>query len=342
MFGKNALETALAERQARIEELETENRGYTEIITQALVDAAADNQASGYVHALEIAAGALSRAFAAATVTGTETAFTPWTMAQIGRQLVENGEAVWYRVGNRIERADNYDIRTDGMYELNLASGNLSLGPNRVFHVRWNIDFDTKRGLGPLSLARNLRQLMQRLEGSLADELNASVGYLLPLPVDGQDVTVQSLRRQISELKGQIAIIETARGGFGQGPQQAPRREFDLQRLGPSIPDSSVNLFENARNAILSACGYPVDLVGGDEGTAQREAWRRYLHGTVAPLGRLVREAAMMADFQIELDWSNLFASDITGRARAFQSLVGAGMPLEQAAAASGILEPAD
>lgn len=350
MFGRRSnseiLQEMLDENRALQKELkdrEIEHRGYTEIVTQALVDAAAGSAGDGYVHALEIAAGALSRAFTAARVSGPgAAAFDPWIMAQIGRTLTECGEAVWYRSGAMIRRADNYDIRTDGTYSLNLNSGVMELNPRRVVHVRWNVDFDTQRGVGPLTQARQLRQIMQRLEMSMSDELQASVGYLLPIPDDGQSDTVENLRRQIAELKGRIAVIETARGGWGQGASAAPRREFDLQRLGPNIPVSSVQLFEAARNSVLSACGYPVDLVGGDEGTAQREAWRRYLHGTVAPLGKLVMQAAMRAGLEIDLDWQNLFASDIQGRARAFQSLVASGMSLESAAAASGILDTAD
>ena len=45
-------------------------------------------------------------------------------------------------------------------------------------------------------------------------------------------------------------------------------------------------------------------------------------------------------DLPITLDRGQLFASDISGRARAFQSLVGGGMSLEAAAVASDILTP--
>ena len=47
----------------------------------------------------------------------------------------------------------------------------------------------------------------------------------------------------------------------------------------------------------------------------------------------------MRIGLTIELNWDALFASDMAGRARAFQSLVAGGMSLE-AAAASGILAP--
>ena len=344
MFGRANKQRAEAAEQ-RVAELETENRNYTDIVTQALLDASADTVADAYVSAMETTAGALSRAFTAATVTGGGGAFSPWVMGQIGRSLVEYGESVWYRVGMTLERVDNYDFPTRSIrnYNLNMPDGRVvQATTDRVLHVRWNVNIYNGRGVGPLQQARNLRQLMQRLEGSLKDELSAAVGYLLPIPQDGQSDTVATLRQQIAELKGRIAVIETARGGWGQGSAQGTRREFDLQRLGPNIPDSSVNLFEAAREAVFSACGYPPALAHDVDGTSQREAWRRYLHGTVSPLGRLVIDAAGMAGLQISIQWDNLFASDITGRARAFQSLVGAGMPLEQAAAASGILEPAD
>ena len=45
-------------------------------------------------------------------------------------------------------------------------------------------------------------------------------------------------------------------------------------------------------------------------------------------------------DDSISITWDELRAADITGRARAFQSLVGAGMDLAKAAALSGLLAP--
>ena len=40
----------------------------------------------------------------------------------------------------------------------------------------------------------------------------------------------------------------------------------------------------------------------------------------------------------LALDFSSLFASDITGRARAFGSMVNGGMDIERAAGLSGLL----
>ena len=328
--------------RARIEALETENRNYSDIVTNALVDAAAGDASDGYLAAMEIAAGALSRAFAAASVSGRGAApFRPWVLADIGRALIEEGEAVWLRTGRRMIRAVSYGRNIeDGSYDLALSDGrSVAAPPGRVLHARWKEDPTTGRGIGPLGTARTLRTLTQKLEASMSAELNAEIGYLLPLPTDGGSSVIDEFRKQLANLKGKIAVVETTRGGWGDGPSHAPRWEYDLMRLGPAIPASSVDLFASSRNTVLTACGYPVSLLGTEDGTAQREAWRRYLHGTVAPLGRIVADAATEAGLAITLDFETLFASDIQGRARAFQSLVGGGMDIAQAAAASGLLQ---
>ena len=338
MLVKKSTYQAMAKRA---DDLETENRNYTDIVTQALIDASADTIADSYLSALEISAGALSRAFASSTVGGAAGAsFTPWTMAQIGRELVEQGEAIWFRIGRRLIRGDNYEISPDmAEYVFNLPSGAVRMAANRVIHVRWNVNINNYRGVGALQQARNLRTMTQKLEQSLSDEMGAAVGYLLPVPADGNAASVEQLKQDLAKLKGNIALIETARAGWGQGTQAGARRDFDLARMGPDVPDSSVNLYRLSRNTILAATGYPPTLANEQaDGTGQREAWRRYLHGTVAPLGALVVEAASMAGLAITIEHDKLFASDIMGRARAFQSMVGGGMDMAKAAALSGLI----
>ena len=38
------------------------------------------------------------------------------------------------------------------------------------------------------------------------------------------------------------------------------------------------------------------------------------------------------------MSWQELRASDLSGRARAFQSLIGGGMPLDQAVSVAGLM----
>ena len=110
------------------------------------------------------------------------------------------------------------------------------------------------------------------------------------------------------------------------------------------MPDQgSVSLLEDARLAVITACGIPAELVSAADGTGAREAYRRFLWGTLAPLGKMA--AAELADkldvSDLTLDFSELQASDVAGRARAFQSLVGAGMDLAAAAAVTGLMTDA-
>ena len=63
------------------------------------------------------------------------------------------------------------------------------------------------------------------------------------------------------------------------------------------------------------------------------------MHTGVAPNARVIEAEArdkLMAE--VSLDFTNLHASDVQGRARAFASMVNGGMALADAAAASGIL----
>ena len=329
----------LDEAKKRIETLETENRNYTELVTNALLDGATEAAESGYNAALEIASGQLSRALMSARVTGANV-FTPDVMGQIGRSIVETGEAIWVRMaGGQFVRADNYGINPDGSYQISFNQQEAVVPLTQVFHVRWAVDLASGRGVSALQKASKLRTLISRIENSLSDESHASVGYLLPLPQGAADSNVKQLRADLAKLKGQVAVIESARGNWGQGSTYAPaRKDYELTRIGPSYPDSSVELYKLTRDTTLAALGYPPHLVNAGDASAQREAWRRFLHGTVSPIGRLIIQAGNNVGYNLNLSFDELFASDIQGRARAFQSLVGGGMDIEQAVRISGLL----
>ena len=81
-------------------------------------------------------------------------------------------------------------------------------------------------------------------------------------------------------------------------------------------------------------CGIPPALVAErGTGTAMREAFRQVLHSLLKPLGALVVEelqAKLHPDAALSFD--SLRAGDITGSARAFGSLVTAGLTPQSAA----------
>ena len=74
-------------------------------------------------------------------------------------------------------------------------------------------------------------------------------------------------------------------------------------------------------------------------GRGSREAYRQALFGVISPLGKLVEsELRDRLEADIKITWGEARGADISGRARAFQSLVGGGMDIQNAAAASGVL----
>ena len=67
------------------------------------------------------------------------------------------------------------------------------------------------------------------------------------------------------------------------------------------------------------------------------------MHATIQPLARIVAEE-LSAKFETEigLSFDTLFAADLSGRARAFQSLVGGGMDATKAAGLAGLMQRED
>ena len=91
----------------------------------------------------------------------------------------------------------------------------------------------------------------------------------------------------------------------------------------------------------MSACGFNPALFQAGDAASLREAWRLGLFGVIAPLGRLVQSEIMeKLDSGVSLSWQELRASDLSGRARAFQSMVGGGMDVSQAVAVAGLMAP--
>ena len=80
-------------------------------------------------------------------------------------------------------------------------------------------------------------------------------------------------------------------------------------------------------------------MFASGDASGQRESWRRFLHGSVQPLGDLlaVELADKLAVPGLALRFDRLFASDLSGRARAFGSLVQGGMDKDRAARLAGL-----
>ena len=341
-----------------------EAQPFTEAIQRAIFEQASgstsgDPKALG---ALEVCAGLWARAFASAQVEPqnriTE-GLTPSCLALIGRELCRRGEALLKIHVTpdglvKLFPAGSWDVRggydpETWMYRIDLFGASLHRteyipGPGLI-HARYAVDpANPWLGLSPLQYARDTGRLASNLEQRLAEEAGAPVGALIPIPQDGGDSEddedpLYMLKKDIRNAKGRTLLVETTNAGWGEGRGAAPQTDLKANRFGAAPPNVLKDLREGAEITVYSACGVPPDLAELSQGTAAREAWRRFLHGTIAPVGRIVaEELSRKFEIPIQLKFDELMASDISGRARAFQSLVGGGMEIERAAALAGLL----
>ena len=181
-----------------------------------------------------------------------------------------------------------------------------------------------------------------RSRAALGDEASGPRGALLPVPnTDGEDLTVEKLKADITGLAGSVALVESmSRGWAGDGSSTRPTADWAMKRLGADPPASLVSLEERVALEAYSASGVPPSLFLDGDGIGRGETYRRLLHLTVVPLARIVEaELSEKLDGEVRLSFDSLFAADLSGWARAFQSMVDGGMAVEKAAVLAGLME---
>ena len=296
--------------------------------------------------ALEAASGLVSRAFATAMVETparpVQTALTPACLALVGRSLVRAGEIVLYLDTSAgmidLLPAQSWDV--DGGPNPRTWEYRVTVsGPERTFtydhvpaagvlHFQWARDAATPwRGVGPLQSGQLTARLAADLMAALADEAGTPRGQIMELPVDGDDPSLIKLKADIKNLAGGMAYLE------GGGVVKM------AERIGAQPPAALVELFKLTRLDVLAACGLNPSLFDIAPGVSQRESYRQMLYSVVSPLGRMIAfECTEKLGASVTLDWAELRAGDIAGHARAFSSMVQGGIPIERAAALSGLL----
>ena len=310
--------------------------------------------------AAAIASGTVARAFSVGEVEpgAPRTGLTPSVLSEIGASLVLSGESVWLidveAGGVRLHRAASWSIDGRGadgwryLLTLNGPSDSVqrSVPAEAVIHPRINCAAsEPHRGRSPLALTGLSGQTLANAEEQLRDETSGPVGRLIPSPevagaTDTEADPLADLVATLAGLKGRAALVPTMNREWGAGSGQA-FADWQSRRLGAEPPAALVELLGQRHDAILAAAGVPPMMFAtGGQAQATREALRQFLHLTIAPLARQVEaEASLKLAAPVSIDFQALAASDVQGRARAFNSLVGGGMSLADAAAASGILQ---
>ena len=340
--------------EARIDELE--KRSYSDAITAALLNDASGETTvkASATGALEACSGFVGRAFASAEVQASDLvkdALTPACLAHLGRAMIRYGEMLCLirtdRGRLRLAPAQSWDVYGDPdpatwRYRVTLGGASTietyqDVPAEGVVHVQYSFDSrEPWRGQGPLTVAQLAGRLSAETVAALADEASGPRGSFLPTPKDGDDPAIEPLKAQIRGAKGRMLLVEGDDWDAAGGGRYAGWQE---QRFGASPPDALVNLLKCASMEVYAACGLNPALFTSEGESGAREAYRQALHSVVAPLGRIVAaELSAKLDEPIGLDWMELRAGDIAGRARAFQSMVGAGMDPAKAAALAGLM----
>lgn len=312
---------------------------YTDaIITTLLGKAAGREVALTATGALETCAGLLGRAFTAAEVEAPPAirrALTPALLTLIGRSMIRRGELllrIRVEAGRLyLDPVAHHDVSGGYMpetwrYALDLA------GPDRTTNVRGvrrdgvvhlMYAADPERpwyGLGPLQVAALAGRLSAETISALADEASGPRGSFLPVPTGGDDPTITALRADIRKSAGEMLTVEA--GDFDSADK--PAAVWEPKRFGLAPPSAAVELAVRAADEVHGACGVPPSLFRDSQNVSAREGWRLCLHGTIAPLGRLVSaELSRALDAEVTLTWAELRASDLTSRARAFSQMIG-------------------
>ena len=332
--------------------------GYTDTIINALIQAAEGSARNAHATAaLESAAGLYQAAFSAAKVEPEQEALGPCFLGEAARRLIRYGQAVylievedgkirlrdvatWNIGGGPSEDSWIYDCQIQGP----TSAETIKVPSSGVIHFRYAVDpLRPWEGLGPLQSASATGTLMGAIEQRLGEESGAPSALLLPIPVDGgsgeDGDPLANLKTDIAKAKGRPVLLKTT-GGFGEGPGSAPQRDWQQSRIGANPPEVLVNLRKESTLSVMSACQVPISLITDADGTSQREAWRRFVMGSVEPLSqRMAEELTRKLDLpSLDFKFRSLWASDLIGRTQAFQRLVQGGMGIQEAVSAAGIM----
>ena len=315
-----------------------EARNYTESRVSEAVSNAAGQSASRKVAAVEAAAGAWERAFASANCPS----IPAHVLAVMGRALLLRGQFVAHRNGTRWDVSDSWDIRGDTghwQYRLSIAAPTTTLSRvanwESVLNVR--IGAEPSRpweGCSPLANSAATRDVLAEVERSLSEEHRCPVGSVIAVSDPEQNADVAAT---IGGLRGRVLLTEQSEGDLiGEGA--GARNAWTPQRLGPNPDAETISARTAVEKSIYAASGIPPELMAGSTSeTATREAYRRFVHSTIAPVGRLVSEELRRLGMDSTLDFEELRAAALQARTRGVGQLVTAGVEVERALEICGL-----
>ena len=324
---------------------------YTDTVVARIMASANGASDGGALAAIETAARWWGSGLASATVKPDNLALksvSPLVLDAVGRALCRSGESLHVIAvsGGRVRliacgswTVHGSDDPSTWRYRVTLsgpdATRTVTLDAASVLHFRYAPDPSRPwAGRSPMRMAVDTARAAGLLETATSEELNFTQSQMLtPRRSAGDYGIADSLTPET------IAKIVSAFAEHTQTGAFIIPSDVQASRLGPEPPDSFPLLRDRLENSLLALHGIPPALVAArGTGTALRESMRQVLNSLLRPLGALVvQELREKIDPDAAMDFSALRAGDITGTARAFGSLVTAGLTPQSAAAIVGL-----
>ncbi len=226
------------------------------------------------------------------------------------------------------------------------------LSQSEVIFLPWGSGSGTTyRGRSPITWASVTARLGAEAERALADESSTAIANFIPTPAglgaeganadgDPERDPLAQLRADVAKARGRTMLMETFADGAGDAGG-APKRDWMPARLGPAPTAAQVQLAADAFERTLAATGTPPALfIGNADGTAQREAIRRWHLGTVLPIAReLEWELSRKLETPVKLVFDS-YPRDQVSRAQVASKLSSIeGVTMQQALEISGLIE---
>ena len=317
--------------------------GYTEQILAAKWNSWAGSDSTIWqVAAVEFGIEAYIRAFMSAKVKPRMPLLTREYLGSVARDLLLTGNHLSVIEAENglleLRRSYSWDIRgnyrpSSWIYNVSLSGPTKSLTrvyrPDSVIHIRLNPPANRPwEGTSPLANCPLSASLLARIERALADEMGGAIANIVVSPAVSSDQQRDALGTTLANSRGDVVVVQ---GGNTSGWQAGSTGNLTTHRIGATPPPGIGDLRSQTEAAILSAMGVPAGLYVPKEGAVSREAYRQFIYGSVAPMGKLVaEELSRKLEEEITLNFESIAAADVAARARAYHILTQAEMPEEQ------------
>lgn len=306
---------------SRLLRLSAEPASLTEQVLQARAEAAAVSTGPRTAAGVkEFIRGVYARAFSGLEVTNVQewTNLAPDVLSAVGTRLVRDGRACLNVPGEIVVPEDFKKTGSD-------------------ICIYFAPDGTKDNSKGALQALKPLLDLLDALEACHFYEHRGSVGHLLTVPEGTGETELTELTATLRTLAGRTALVESTRGGWGEGARSSPSRDWEARRIGPEVPASEVSLLETLSNAAISAAGIPISLYGNATGPESREAWRFFVASTIRPYAQMLQARLRLRDEQAIVSTDSLGGEDLLTRSRAVKALVDAGLSIEDATRTAGL-----